>query len=102
MPVWSEFGAGLSQLPNMPPWTGSQCNASFLEAQFCRVGPDPRMGAVGRRLTALVLGFGRFATQTSHHDTIDRFVGTEHPANRCALPAFVALAYLVERAGLPR
>lgn len=60
------------------------------------------MGAVGRRLTALVLGFGRFATQTSHHDTIDRFVGTEHPANRCALSAFVVLAYLIERAGLPR
>lgn len=41
------------QLLNMDLWTGSQCNSSFLEAQFCRVGPDPKVGAVGRRLTAL-------------------------------------------------
>lgn len=53
MPLCRELCSCPSQLPNMPPWFGSQCDASFLEAQFCRVGPDPRMGAVGRRLTAL-------------------------------------------------
>lgn len=82
MRVWWAFCPGLSQLPNMPWWSGSQCNASFLEAQFCRVGPDPRMGAVGRRLTALVLGFGRFATQTSHS-----LHGTMRPLQRHRAPS---------------
>lgn len=40
MSFHSEFCRALSQLPNKLLWSGSQCNTSFLEAQFCRVGPD--------------------------------------------------------------
>lgn len=102
MPFRWEFRPCLSQLPNKPRSLDLSATLPFWKPNFAEWRSDPRMGAVGRRLTALVLGFGRFATQTSHHDMIDRFVGTEHPSNRCALSSLVVLAYLIGRARLPR
>lgn len=103
MPVWCESCRNLSQLPNMPRGPDLNATPSFWKPNFAEWDRTLEWKAVGRRLTALMLGFGPFATQASHHALrCDRFIRTGHPANRCALSALVVLAYLRECAQLPR
>lgn len=80
------WGGGLDLNVTLPFW----------KPNFAEWDPDPKVEAVGRRLTALVLDFlGDLDRQdrllpkrpaTLRCDNCDRLVDTEHPANRCALP----------------
>lgn len=70
MLVWYELCPGHSQLPNKP--CGPHLNATlpFWKPNFAEWDRTLEWELSAGRLTALVLGYGRFATQTSHH-TID-------------------------------